>query len=66
MPAFSELLSSPIRPAPELGLQGCSYEPAMTHDWTQGRGAFGGIQGAIAARAMRAAVGPQLPLRALH
>jgi len=66
MPAFSELLASPIRSAPELGLQGCIYEPAMTQDWTQGRGAFGGIQGAIAARAMRAAVGPQLPLRALQ
>lgn len=66
MPAFSELLASPIHPAPELGLQGCIYQPAMTHDWTQGRGAFGGIQGAIAARAMRAAVGPQLPLRALQ
>ncbi len=66
MPAFSELLDHPIQPAPQLGLQGCIFEAPMTHDWTQGRGAFGGIQGAIAARAMRAAVGPDLPLRALQ
>ncbi|MFZ9405867.1 MAG: acyl-CoA thioesterase [Burkholderiaceae bacterium] len=66
MPSFSELLASPIRPAPELGTQGCVFEPAMTHDWTQGRGAFGGIQGAIAARAMRAAVGQTPALRALQ
>lgn len=66
MPSFSELLDHPLRPAPHLGSQGCVFEPPMTQDWTQGRGAFGGIQGAIAARAMREAVGPDLPLRALQ
>ncbi len=66
MPSFSELLDHPLRPTPPPGPPGVVFEPPMTHDWTQGRGAFGGIQGAIAARAMRAAVGPALPLRALQ
>lgn len=38
----------------------------VTPDWLQGRVAFGGLQGAFATIAMRAAVGPALPLRALQ
>ena len=42
------------------------FEADVTPDWLQGRVAFGGLQGAFSAIAMRAAVGPQPPLRALQ
>lgn len=65
MQAFSELLSA--RPEPiGSSADAIALTVAMTDDWQQGRAAFGGIQGAIGAVAMRAAVGDALPLRALQ
>ncbi len=66
MQHFSDIASSPVlRPAaPDAG-------PAVLHaeiveGWTQGKAAFGGLQGALGLIAMRAAVGDALPLRALQ
>ena len=38
----------------------------VTPDWLQGRSAFGGLQAAMATTALRAALGNELPLRALQ
>jgi acyl-CoA thioesterase len=38
----------------------------VTDDWLQGKSAFGGLQGALGVRAMRAVVDAALPLRALQ
>lgn len=60
---FSTLVS---RPAQAAAPDSASFVADVTSDWLQGRVAFGGLQGAFAALAMRAAVGPELPLRALQ
>ena len=39
---------------------------ALTEDWMQGRSAFGGLQSALALRAMRTLVAAELPLRTLQ
>jgi acyl-CoA thioesterase len=41
-------------------------EAQVAPQWLQGRSAFGGLQGALGAAAMRAAAGDALPLRALQ
>lgn len=66
MQRFSELLSPPAEPVPGSPNEAVVLTVNMTDDWQQGRAAFGGIQGAIGAVAMRAAVGDDLPLRALQ
>lgn len=62
MQTFSTIVSRPARADGDRA----TFVADMTSDWLQGRVAFGGIQGAFAALAMRAAVGPELPLRALQ
>jgi acyl-coenzyme A thioesterase PaaI-like protein len=43
-----------------------SFAANVTEDWLQGRGAFGGLQGAFALAAMRTLVPPEFPLRTLQ
>jgi acyl-coenzyme A thioesterase PaaI-like protein len=62
MQTFSTIVSRPARADGDRA----TFIADVTPDWLQGRVAFGGIQGAFAALAMRAAVGPELPLRALQ
>ncbi|MFN9773241.1 MAG: acyl-CoA thioesterase [Burkholderiales bacterium] len=62
MQTFSTIVSRPARADGDRA----AFVADVTPDWLQGRVAFGGIQGAFAALAMRAAVGPELPLRALQ
>jgi acyl-coenzyme A thioesterase PaaI-like protein len=62
MQTFSTIVSRPARADGDRA----TFVADVTPDWLQGRVAFGGIQGAFAALAMRAAVGPGLPLRALQ
>ncbi|MFO0235168.1 MAG: acyl-CoA thioesterase [Burkholderiales bacterium] len=62
MRTFSTIVSRPARTDGDRA----TFVADVTTDWLQGRVAFGGIQGAFAALAMRAAVGPELPLRALQ
>src|SRR5258708_40201601 len=56
---FSEILDS---------LEGGdgAWTSAVSEDWMQGRSVFGGLQGALALRAMRAFVPREIPLRALQ
>lgn len=66
MPRFCKLLNGqtePLGTGPDAGL---ALTVTMTDDWQQGHAAFGGIQGAIGALAMRQAVGDEPPLRALQ
>jgi acyl-CoA thioesterase len=66
MPRFCELLNGQTEPlgnGPDAGL---ALTVTMTDDWQQGHAAFGGIQGAIGALAMRQVVGDEPPLRALQ
>ncbi|MCX7203659.1 MAG: thioesterase family protein [Burkholderiales bacterium] len=66
MPRFCELLNGqtePLGTGPDAGL---ALTVTMTDDWQQGHAAFGGIQGAIGALAMRQVVGEEPPLRALQ
>jgi acyl-CoA thioesterase len=67
MTPFADFAAAPITPLPDDPQAGVELFTTMSADWLQGRVAFGGIQGAIAARAMRAAVGTDAPaLRALQ
>jgi len=43
-----------------------AWTTAIPEDWMQGRSAFGGLQGALAVRAMRSCVPPDVPLRVLQ
>jgi acyl-CoA thioesterase len=62
MQSFSSLVAGPVAPRPD----GAVFRSAVTPDWLQGRVAFGGLQAAFGAVAMRAAVGDDAPpLRAL-
>jgi len=61
--SFAQASVTPLTPPAEPGARLSTH---MSEDWLQGRVAFGGIQGALAALAMRAAVGPDLPMRALQ
>jgi acyl-CoA thioesterase len=63
MQGFSELMAAEVvRPAPGQAV----VEACVPADWLQGRSAFGGLQGALGVRAMRAVVDRDLPLRALQ
>jgi len=66
MPSFCDLLDGSFGPLGDAPDAGVSLNVSMTADWQQGHGAFGGIQGAIGALAMREAVGEEPPLRALQ
>src|SRR5258706_14446986 len=56
---FSELLDS-------LTPDGSGWRTAVGDDWMQGRSVFGGLQAALALRAMRALVPAEVPLRTLQ
>jgi len=56
---FSEVLKSVRR-------DGEAWIAAISEDWLQGRSAFGGIQAALAVRAMRELVPADVPLRSLQ
>ncbi len=56
---FSEVLDA-MRP------DGDAWRVAVPEDWQQGRAIFGGMQLALAVRAMRAALGNDLPLRSVQ
>lgn len=66
MQSFADILASPIAPLPAHPAGGASAQATITADWLQGKAAFGGLQGALGTLAMRAAVGSDLPLRALQ
>jgi acyl-CoA thioesterase len=56
---FSEAMRSVTR-------QGDGWQATVGEDWLQGRSAFGGLQAALALRAMRELVQADLPLRTLQ
>ncbi|MBF0238056.1 MAG: thioesterase family protein [SAR324 cluster bacterium] len=56
---YSELLQS-------MKQEENGWTALMTEDWLQGRSAFGGIQAAIAVKAMRHLVSEEMPLRSLQ
>ncbi|WP_242111237.1 acyl-CoA thioesterase [Luteimonas aquatica] len=56
---FSELMRGMRR-------QGELWRAEVSEDWQQGRSLFGGLQAALAARAMRDLLPPGLPLRSLQ
>lgn len=56
---FSEVLDS-------LTLHDGVWRVAVPEDWMQGRSVFGGLQSALAVRAMRSLVPAELPLRVLQ
>jgi Acyl-CoA thioesterase N-terminal domain/Acyl-CoA thioesterase C-terminal domain len=58
-PSFTAVLDSAT-------VAGGSLSADVPADWTQGRTIFGGLQAALALRAMRAVVPPDVPLRALQ
>jgi acyl-CoA thioesterase len=67
MTPFSAFAAAPISPLADDPDGGVVLPTTMSADWLQGRVAFGGIQGALAALAMREAVGAEAPpLRALQ
>jgi len=66
MPSFVQLLEGAFEPLGESPDSGQRFTVTMTDDWQQGRAAFGGIQGAIGALAMREVVGDAQVLRALQ
>jgi|HubBroStandDraft_1064217.scaffolds.fasta_scaffold46339_2 acyl-CoA thioesterase len=59
MTHFSQLLSSARK---EDGV----WRTTVPDDWMQGRSVFGGLQGALAVRAMRSCVAAEVPLRVLQ
>lgn len=63
MQAFSTIVSRGAQPH---GDDGAVFRAEVTADWLQGKAAFGGLQGALVALAMREAAGDALPLRALQ
>ncbi|MBB6241736.1 thioesterase family protein [Rhodanobacter sp. MP1X3] len=56
---FSEAMQSVTR-------HGDSWQATVSEDWLQGRSAFGGMQAALALRAMRELVSADIPLRSLQ
>jgi acyl-CoA thioesterase len=60
---FSTAIEAPLSHTAAGQLQ---MEAQVSADWLQGRSAFGGLQGALGARAMRGVAGDALPLRALQ
>ena len=56
---FSQVLDS-------LAIQNGVGSATVPADWMQGRSVFGGLQSALALRAMRAFVAAEVPLRALQ
>ena len=56
---FSEAMRSVIR-------HGDGWQATIGEGWLQGRSAFGGIQAALALRAMRELVSADMPLRSLQ
>jgi acyl-CoA thioesterase len=56
---FSEAMQSAIR-------RGDGWQATVSEDWLQGRSAFGGLQAALALRAMRELVPLDMPLRSLQ
>ena len=62
MQTFSTIVARAAAPATDRA----TFVADVTPDWLQGRVAFGGLQGAFAALAMRAAVGDGPALRALQ
>lgn len=56
---FSKVMQGVVR-------AGDVWHATVTHDWLQGRSAFGGLQAAIALRAMRELVPAEMPLRTLQ
>jgi acyl-CoA thioesterase len=56
---FSEAMQTVTR-------HGDSWQATVSEDWLQGRSAFGGLQAALALRAMRELVPPDMPLRTLQ
>jgi len=61
-PTFADFVSRPAL----AGDDSATLAAEVTAGWLQGKAAFGGLQGALGALAMRAAVGDALPLRALQ
>jgi acyl-coenzyme A thioesterase PaaI-like protein len=58
-PSFSQLLHSAT-------VADGTLRANVPDDWTQGRTVFGGLQAALALRAMRSVVSPDVPLRTLQ
>ncbi|MEO6799006.1 MAG: thioesterase family protein [Rhodanobacter sp.] len=56
---FSEAMQTVSR-------RGEHWQATVSDDWLQGRSAFGGLQAALALRAMRELVPPEMPLRTLQ
>jgi len=56
---FSEAMQTVIR-------HGEGWQATVSEDWLQGRSAFGGLQAALALRAMRELVHADMPLRSLQ
>lgn len=56
---FSQAMHSVTR-------RGSEWRATVSEDWLQGRSAFGGLQAALALRAMRELVPPEMPLRTLQ
>jgi acyl-CoA thioesterase len=56
---FSQAMQSVAR-------DGDAWQAKISEDWLQGRSAFGGLQAALALRAMREMVPPEMPLRTLQ
>jgi len=56
---FSQAMQSVTR-------HGDQWRASVSEDWLQGRSAFGGLQAALALRAMRELVPPDMPLRTLQ
>ena len=64
MTRFSDLMT---QAALEVAGDTATLQVTVTEDWLQGKSPYGGLQGAIGARALRAAVGDDAPmLRALQ
>ena len=56
---FSEAMQTVTR-------RGDGWQATVSEDWLQGRSAFGGLQAALALRAMRERVPVDMPLRSLQ
>jgi acyl-CoA thioesterase len=63
MQGFRDVMAAPVRPVDGTR---AVLETELGGDWLQGKSAFGGLQAALALRAMRAVVDEALPLRALQ
>lgn len=59
MPSFSQLMDQAV-------LSGSSISFDITDDWLQGRTVYGGMQAALAVKAMRLLADPLAPLRSLQ